>query len=426
MTPQSTDQYLEINKCRICKNDHLVPVTDLGRQCLTGVFPRTLDEPLEAAPLELVKCHGDKNGGHCGLVQLRHSYMLASLYGDNYGYRSGLNRSMIEHLHLKVQKIMSLVDLNSGDIVLDIGSNDSTLLQAYPATGQLVLIGIDPTGKKFKDFYPSHIELIPDFFSAELFSGHFGARKAKVITSIAMFYDLESPLAFMNDIYDILADDGIWVFEQSYIGSMLENTSYDTICHEHLEYYGLKQIKWMTDKIGFKIIDIELNEANGGSFSITVAKKSSPFPECASLIESVLQHESQAKLDQLDTYSRFNDRIRTHKEQLMRAIAEINECQKKILGYAASTKGNVILQYCEITSNDVPYIVEVNQDKVGCYTPGSGIPIISEAEAKDMNPDVYLALAWHFKRFFIDKEFEFLKAGGKFLLPLPNVEILTV
>lgn len=422
MTRQYT-KYSEISKCRVCNNNELVSVVDLGNQFLTGVFPKSGNEPLAYAPLELVKCHSDQNGLNCGLVQLKHSCDPSTLYGDNYGYRSGLNKAMIDHLQSKVQDIVQSIAPEKGDIVLDIGSNDSTLLQAYPANTGLTLTGIDPAGSKFKDYYPQHITLIPGFFSAQLFKSHFGAKKAKIITSIAMFYDLEAPITFMQDIYDTLADDGIWVFEQSYIGSMLENTSYDTICHEHLEYYSLSQIKWMTDKIGFKIINLEFNKINGGSFSVTVAKKNSSWGNL-SLITKTLNHELEMRFDRIEPYIRFNKRIEARKEQLMSSIQEINQRQQKVIGYAASTKGNVILQYCGLTADDIPYIAEVNRDKVGHYTPGSNIPIISEKEAMAINPEFFLVLPWHFRQFFIKKEQSYLQSGGKFIFPLPTVEIV--
>lgn len=424
MTHQFISEYSEISKCRVCGNNDLVSITNLGNQYLTGVFPSSQNDSLSTAPLELVKCNRNDENHCCGLVQLKHSYDLSTLYGDNYGYRSGLNITMVDHLHNKVRKIIKSVDLKKDDVVIDIGSNDSTLLQGYPVNSGLTLLGIDPTGKKFEKYYADHITLIPDFFSAQLFKRYFGSRKAKIITSIAMFYDLEAPLTFMQDIYDILADDGIWVFEQSYIGTMLERTSYDTICHEHLEYYGLLQIKWMTDKIGFKIIDIEFNETNGGSFSITVAKKDSYHHESIHLIKDILNRESEGLLHKLEPYIEFDKRIKAHKEQLKRVVRQITQNKQTILGYGASTKGNVILQYCGLTSKEIPYIAEVNNDKIGCFTPGSKIPIISEEEARNMKPDFFLILPWHFKNFIIKKEKNYLEAGGKLLFPLPNPEIV--
>jgi hypothetical protein len=413
--------YSEVTKCRICGSAELVPVVHLGDQCLTGVFPKKKEQKITSGPLELVKCAENDTGSTCGLLQLRHSYDLNEMYGLNYGYRSGLNRSMVEHLHIKVGKICAVADLKQGDLIIDIGSNDSTLLQGYPQK-DYTLVGIDPTGKKFKNYYPDHIRLLPEFFSSNVVKKNVGDKKAKVISSIAMFYDLESPIDFMQQIHDVLADDGVWVFEQSYMPTMLEMNAYDTICHEHLEYYGLKQIKWMTDKVGFKIIDVELNNVNGGSFSLMVAKFNSPYREASTLVETILRKEADMGLHTLKPYEDFKQRIFEHRDQLIQFIQMAKSGKKKILGYGASTKGNVILQFCNITARDIPYIAEVNKDKFGCYTPGTLIPIISEGEARAMKPDYFMVLPWHFKDNIIAKEADYLRSGGKMFFPLPELE----
>lgn len=415
--------YKEINKCRICGNSALDTILNLGKQSLTGVFPPDKNYNLTSGPLELVKCRDNNDSKSCGLVQLRHSYDSGEMYGKNYGYRSGLNQSMVLHLQQKVQNILKKVALSEGDIVLDIGSNDSTLLQAYPHYN-INLLGMDPTGKKFKDYYPSYIKLIPDFFSAATFKKIFGDKKAKIITSIAMFYDLESPLDFMQDIYNSLDDNGVWVFEQSYLMSMLDANAYDTVCHEHLEYYGIKQVKWMCDKIGFRIIDIEINDINGGSFSVMVCKKNASYAENKEKLARLLETEKERGLHTLKPYKEFEKRVLKHKTDLIKFIKDLKKQNKKILGYGASTKGNVVLQYCGLTADDIPFIAEVNKDKFGCYTPGTKIPIISEAEAKSMKPDYLLILPWHFKENILFREKGYLANGGKFIFPLPKIEVV--
>ncbi len=414
----------EIKACRICGNPNLESILSLGDQTLTGVFPRKTSEFITRGPMELVKCREDV-GDHCGLVQLKHSYEQTEMYGENYGYRSGLNRSMVEHLKGRVGRILEKVSLNAGDLVIDIGSNDSTLLQNYPQK-DIQLVGIDPTGVKFKSYYPAHINLIPDFFSAAKVRQHLGAKKAKVITSIAMFYDLERPTDFMREVFEVLDDDGLWVFEQSYMPTMLEKDSYDTVCHEHLEYYAFKQIKWMADAVGFKIVDVEFNAANGGSFAVTAAKKTSVlFQENAPLIHSILADEKNKGLSSLEPYRAFAQRISLQRENIIELVRKINGRGQKIFGYGASTKGNVILQYCSFTSKDIPFIAEVNSDKFGRFTPGTGIPIISEQQAKDLKPDYLLVLPWHFKDNIVQREKAYLESGGALVFPLPRIEIVT-
>lgn len=414
--------YKEIKKCRICGNENLKSIINLGNMSLTGVFPQP-GETVDCSPLEIVKCFDDATDSCCGLVQLKHTYDIKKLYGDNYGYRSGLNSSMVEHLKSIVRNIEKRIKLNSSDLVIDIASNDGTLLSAYPDDKNLKLIGIDPTSEKFKGYYPKYIQNIPNFFSARLVKEKIG-QKAKVITSIAMFYDLEDPTDFVGQIYNILTDDGIWVFEQSYMPTMINNTSYDTICHEHLEYYGLKQIKWLMDRGGFKIIDVELNDANGGSFCVTVAKKLSNLKENVVLVNDIIKQEADAGFNQMEIYEKFSARISHHKHDLCDFINNLHKNGKTMLGYGASTKGNVILQYCGLGVKEIACIAEVNEYKFGRVTPGTNIPIISETDAKALWPDYFMVLPWHFKDNIIKREKNYMHEGGHLFFPLPKLEVV--
>lgn len=408
--------YKKAEACRICGNSHLVRVLDLGEQMLTGVFPKEKDKNITVGPLCLVKCTGGSDT--CGLLQLEHSYDLGEMYGENYGYRSGLNASMVRHLHGKVRKILEKISLVAGDLVVDVGSNDSTTLQAYPEIG-LLLIGMDPTGVKFQKYYPPHIQLIPDFFSSPLLRERFPGKKAKIVTSFSMFYDLEDPIAFMREIHEVLADDGIWVFEQSYMPTMLETNSYDTVCHEHLEFYALQQIKWMTDRVGFTILDVALNDVNGGSFSITVSK-SGNITSVPPLVQKILDAERDMGLNTLAPYQAFADRTTKSKQNLLEFVKTAHAQGKKIAALGASTKGNVLLQYCGLTENDIFCVGDVNTDKFGCYTPGTWIPIIPEDALLEMRPDYLIVLPWHFRKFFVgNKKF----ADQKLVFPLPTVAI---
>ena len=412
--------FQEIKQCRICGNDELVPLLNIGTQFLTGVFPRNRNQKITSGPLELVRCAGDRSKT-CGLVQLKHSFDAAEMYGENYGYRSGLNNSMVKHLHQKVRSISDIINFQKGDLIIDIGSNDSTLLQGYGAQDCL-LVGIDPTADKFKQYYPPHIKFIADFFSKKVVNDHFGNKKATIVTSLAMFYDLESPIDFAQQIYDILADDGIWILEQSYLSAMIAKNAYDTICHEHLEYYSLRQIKWITDRVGFKIIDLEENDVNGGSLAITVAKSTSAYDENHKKISKLLNSEKE--LDKNETYEIFKYAVFNHREKLIDFIHKTNAEKKLILGYGASTKGNVILQFCNLTTENIPYVAEINEDKFGSFTPGTFIPIISEKEAKAMKPDFFMVLPWHFRENIVHKEKDYLRSGGKLLFPLPLIEVI--
>ena len=415
--------YREIESCRICGNKDLSTVLSLGEQYLTGVFPGSAATSLSRGPLELVACDRTQKAHACGLVQLRQTYNLDEMYGDNYGYRSSLNRSMVRHLESKVQGLLERYPVSPGDLVLDIGSNDGTLLSFYPSEG-VTVVGIDPSAKKFASYYQDHISLIPDFFSADLFRKQFGDRKARIVTSIAMFYDLESPLSFVQDIASVLDDEGIWHFEMSYMPSMVRTMGYDTICHEHLEYYSLRQIKWMTDRCGLKILNVEFNAINGGSFAVTVARQTSSHRENTELVQRLLTEEGAQGLSTYWQQRAFEESVQAHKAELLTLLRRLKAENRTVLGLGASTKGNVLLQHCGITTDLLPAIAEVNRDKFGCVTPGTNIPIIPEYAAHAMNPEYFLVLPWHFRDNLIERERAFLDRGGKMIFPLPAVEIV--
>ncbi|MDG6907229.1 MAG: methyltransferase domain-containing protein [Nitrososphaerota archaeon] len=408
-----------IAACRICGNTHLDDVLDLGEQALTGVFPGSLNESVATAPLQLVKCSG-RNGDGCGLLQLNHSCSPEAMFQGDYGYRSDLNATMVGHLRSKALKLAKIADLAAGDLIVDIGSNDGTLLKSYPKDKKLKLVGVDPAGVQFGPYYPSTIELISDFFDARLIK-RFRDSKAKVVTSIAMFYDLESPLAFMKGVESVLADEGIWHFEQSYMPQMLANNSYDTVCHEHLEYYALKQVKWMIDKTSLKIIDIEFNNVNGGSFGVTVASKASKYKACTEKTAAVLRKERHLELDTPKPFRSFRKNVMTQRDRLKQFLGSAQNEGKTVLGLGASTKGNVILQFCGVTPREIPLIGEVNSRKVGRYTPGTLIPICHQNDVIKMNPDYLLVLPWHFKEFFMQNRTRF--GDIRFVFPLPTLSI---
>ena len=409
--------YHEITDCRVSGERDLVTVLHLGQQALTGVFPKSKTEPVTAGPLELVWSPSS------GLLQLKHSYEPDEMYGENYGYRSGLNQSMVDHLTSKVRFLERLASPSAGDTVLDIGSNDCTTLKAYSVSG-LKRIGIDPTGKKFSKYYPEDVKLAPEFFSADAYLG-VTKEPAKIVSSIAMFYDLEDPLAFARQIHQVLADDGVWHFEQSYMPSMLRLNSYDTICHEHLEYYSLGVVEKILAAADMKIIDVAMNNVNGGSFAVTAGKRASrAMRPNTPVIEWLLEQEDRMGLSTPRPYRDFEERVFRHRDDLARLIKTLVADGKTVLGYGASTKGNVVLQFCNLTASEIPAIAEVNEEKFGRFTPGTHIPIISEAEARAMRPDYFLVLPWHFKDGILRREREFLADGGKFIFPFPEIEIV--
>ena len=413
----NTDMFYKIEKCRVCGNTHLNTVLDLGNQYLSGIFPKSIDTDMYRGPLKLVKC--DETTGGCGHVQLEHTFDLPTMYGQEYGYRSGLNSSMIKHLQQKYEKITNFVDLQKNDLVIDIAGNDGTFLGFFPS--ELKLVSIDPTSKKFSKYFKDHVEYIADFFTEKTYRSYFGNQKAKLITSFSMFYDLEDPCQFAKEVNAVLdPEEGIWVLEQSYMPEMLRMNSFDTVCHEHLSYYGMRQIKYIMDQAGFKIIDFEFNDANGGSISVVVTNKDSKYEETTDMLNDLIQEEIDHKLNTIEPWNDFSFRIEECRVKFWQLINDCKDKNLKIAALGASTKGNVTLQTWGVTPNDIQVVGEVNPDKDGSFTPGTWIPI--EDENKVINEyDVFVILPWHFKNFFINNpKFK----GKKLLFPLPTPEIV--
>lgn len=394
-----------LTKCRVCYTADLEPVLDLGIQAMTGIFPKDAgdDYALERGPLALVRC------AECGLVQLSVTYDLKEMYGDNYGYRSGLNASMVRHLESKAWDLQVMRPLKVNDVVLDIGSNDGTFLNFFPKNA--ARIGFDPTVAKFSKYYDLSVQRFPEFFSAEMFRARIGLRKAKIVTSISMFYDLPDPVSFADDVASVLADDGIWHLEQSYLPAMLDAGSYDTVCHEHLEYYGLKQLKAILGGAGLKILDVQFNGVNGGSFAVT-AGRGEESPELPWLLHNEEMSTTKA------AWSYFRDRAKRHRDELPVRLHELKNQGRRVLGRGASTKGNVLLQYCGIGPDLLPAIAEVNPDKFGHLTPGSRIPIISEDAPMAKAAEVFMVLPWHFRQSFM------MRATTPLLFPLPEIALI--
>lgn len=402
------------NECRICKNTELIDIMNLGEQIITSRFPLYGDFSTPSTPIELILCK------ECSLVQLKYSTEASELYEHEYGYRSGISNTMKQHLKSYQQEIISKINLNKDDVIVDIGSNDSTMLQYYDKSYKR--IGIDPTGKQFKEFY-GDVELIPNYFTYNNFRTSYPDLKPKIVSSISMFYDLPNPVQFAQDIYDILDEDGIWTCEQSYLITMLRRNSIDTICHEHLEYYSLTAIKYIADLANFKIIDIKFNECNGGSFRIYFAKKNSTiFNENTELINKILEDESNYNIKNPNLYYEFMRSCEKEVFKLNKFIDTVNTNGENMYIYGASTKGNCLLQYAKIDQNKIKYAVERNLSKVGKMT-STGIGIISEETMRANPPEYLLVLPWHFKEEIIEREDDFLNKGGQLIFPFPTFEI---
>jgi SAM-dependent methyltransferase len=407
--------------CRVCGSSSLTRVIDLGPQYLQGSFVKSGKEMPSQRKINcsLVRCNPQIDENACGLLQMEHSVPPEILYAA-YWYRSGTNATMRNHLKEIAESGLELIKKDKSN-VLDIGCNDGTLLGYYPK--DYVKFGCDPSDVAQE---VKHATVVQDIFpSVELFKA-IGDKKMDIITSIAMFYDLESPVDFVKSIKHLLSPEGIWIFEMSYMPHMLELDSYDTICHEHLEFYSLAVLEKITSMAGMKIVKISFNDINGGSIRCYATHKESGLyynKENHKLMNDVRQKEFDLELDTDKPYVAFQYRIEKVKNELHDLLLKLKQDGKKVHIYGASTKGNTILQWCDINNMLIEYAAERNPDKYGASTLGTNIPIISEAESRAMNPDYYLVLPWHFKAEFLEREKEALDKGTGFIFPIPTIDV---
>lgn len=409
------------NSCRVCGSTALKKVIDLGPQYLQGSFVKPGKEmpSNRKIPCTILRCDPEQDENACGLLQMEHSVPPEILYAS-YWYRSGTNNTMKNHLKSIVDSVLSITGLKDAS-VLDIGCNDGTLLGFYPPSFNKY--GCDPSdvAREVK-----HATVVQDIFPSAQLDQILAGKKLDIITSIAMFYDLEDPVHFVKSVKDLLASKGTWIVEMSYMPRMLELDSYDTICHEHLEYYSLAVLEKICSMAGMKIFRIEFNKINGGSIRCYATHKQNGTFDNENdfrVINETRQMEFDLELDTDKPYRAFQERITKLKGELHRLLVTLRDQGKRIHVYGASTKGNTILQWCDIDHTVVDYAAERNPDKFGATTLGTGIPIISEEESRAMRPDYYLVLPWHFRDEFLEREKESLEKGTGFIFPIPKIEV---
>jgi len=402
--------------CRNCEKNKFLKISNIGYQPISSIFLKN-KKKIKNYSLDLFKCK------ICDLVQLSKIANLKDMYGSEYGYKTSVSKLMINHLKEKFIRLKKLNILKKNSNILDIGSNDSTFLNFFINTSDnLNLYGIDPSASAFIENYNKKIKIIIDFFNQKTVKRYFRNNKTikfSLITSFAMFYDVEDPNTFCKDISNILEKNGLWILEFSYFPLLLKNLTYDQICHEHVVYYTLNTFNKIIKKNNLKIIDFSINEINGGSIEVICAKKNSKHKTKNKKINEILKKE---KLITQRDYDRFNLRVETSKKNLLLFLK--NQKKINVIGYGASTKGNVILNYCGITNKNISYICDANPSKIGKFTPGSHIDIISKERMRKINPKYLLVLIWSFRTEVIKQEKEFINKGGKLVFPLPIFHIV--
>jgi SAM-dependent methyltransferase len=354
------------------------------------------------------------------------------MYGQ-YWYRSGINTTMTRELGDIVKSCTESIKINDGDVWLDIACNDGTLLKQVPKN--MVKIGVDPADDTYTYESRQVADLvIQDYFNKKSYEdSKYGHKKAKVVTTIAMFYDLHDPISFLKDVYNVMEDDGLFVLQMSYTPLMLKQLAFDNICHEHVYYYNLTNIKGLLEQVGFSVVDCQLNDVNGGSFRVYIRKsiadvrdfKTSPYRDVANYrIDSIMEMEKSDKMDTPEPYMKFWDEINQLKTETVDFIKKVKAEGKTVWGYGASTKGNTLLQWFGLDNTLIDGIAERSPYKFGLKTVGTNIPIYSEDEMRKAKPDYMLVLPWHFIDEFVRRERNYLSSGGKFIVPCPKFEII--
>ena len=401
-----------------CNKNKLKKIVKLPPQPISSVFLNVRKYNLKKYSLDLYIC---KN---CNLIQFSKLPPLKEMYGTTYGYRTSLSPLMVNHMKNKYLMINKKFNLNNRSLILDIGSNDGTFLNFFKKK-KIKMYGMDPSAKKFKNLYSKKINIIVDYFSKKKLFEKTTISKSKkfsLITSFAMFYDIENPNSFCKDISFLLdKKKGVWISEFSYFPLLLQNLTYDQICHEHVTYYTLTTFKKIAEKNGLKILDFSFNEINGGSIEVVCAKKNSNFKPNLNKIDDLLKNESCINEN---SYEIFNQRVENTKNVLKNFLNLAKKAKQKVIGYGASTKGNIVLNHCEINSKNLRYICDTNSYKHGRFTPGSNIKIISKEKMRKINPKYLLILIWSFRSEVIKQEINFIKRGGKLVFHLPMFHIV--
>lgn len=418
------EHYQITHRCRICGSEQLTEVIWLDEQYLSPTFVKTNEGNALVnikAPMTLLLCDRKKNSQGCGLLQLKEAVNKDLLY-TNYFYRSATSTTMREDLKDVVRDVERHVSLEKGDSVLDIGANDGTMLAYFPAHTRR--IGIEPAKNIDWSTLDPSLKMVNDYFSKKALETVAPGEKVKAITACAMFYDLEDPNGFVADVKSILAPNGVWCIQLSYLPLMLQNMNFYDICNEHLEYYSLHTLQSLMKRHHLTIVDATTNAVNGGSVRVFITHdEGSPTPSSSFL--KLYNEEERLALYDVDTYSQFFAQMTNLRDTVRNHILREQKRGHLVLGLGASTKGNVLLQFFGITKEMLPAISERNPDKVGLRTLGTDIELISEEDARQRKPSCMLVLPWYFKEEIVKREQEYIQRGGTLLFPMPSPHLVT-
>ena len=402
------DLYTEISYCRVCRSSDLKEIVSLGDHAIT-TFGSATEEP-QRAPLDLVYCNA------CFVAQLRHTVRPDVLYSSYYWYRSGMNKTQRDHLHQVIRTLEKKAQVKAGDIVVSIGCNDGTELDAYETPGVLK-VGYEPGPELAKVARRRGALVFNDFFRAAPYHRVF-RQPAKAISAIAMFYDLDNPASFAEDLRRIMAPDSVALIEANDLHSMVVNGSFDFIGHEHLCYYTLRALEDLLLAADLKVFDAERSDWLGGSLTVWLCPVNARRQQSTRVRA---EKEREAGLE--SKLAGFATGIVATATATRQFVEEEIERGGRVYVYGASTRGNTILQTAELNHELIAGAAEIHPEKIGKVLVGTGIPIVSEEEAR-RDATAFLVLPYAYRSEFLAREAKFLADGGRIAFPLPSFEVV--
>lgn len=413
-----------ITACRLCGNTALHPVARSAELALSGLFPASAAVQEPRGPIELVRCDREGAPDACGLVQLRHVYDPAVLYGPDYAYRSASDPAMARHLAGVAGRIRRLVTFEAQDVLLDIGSNDATLLACF-APPAPALLGVDPLAERLRRFYRPDMRTVSDFFSVEALRARYGAKRVRAVTSLGVLDCVADPLAFAVQVRDVLDDEGIWCFEQSYLPTLLQRGAYDAFGHERCSYWSVHQVRWLAERAGLKILDIFTSDLHGGSFTVTVGRMRTQRAGPPSALAWYLETEASRGLDRAAAWEAFERTADDRKMRLLALLDQIRGSSARLVAWGATERGSILLQSCGIGVERIDCVLDCDDALSGRFLPGTKLEVVAESRGLEPRPDFILVLPWHQREALALRHEYFLRAGGKLIFPLPEVEIVS-
>lgn len=410
-------EYRHNETCRFCGSSAVLRFLKMGNMPLAGGFLRKEDIAGEKLyPLDVYLC------SECKLVQLLDVVPREVLFGE-YFYMSSTTKTLTRHFK-DLAKLFSDKFLDDGSFVVEIGSNDGVLLSPLKELG-IRAVGFEPSRNISKIAAEKGLDVVNDYFTCKT-AAEAAKRmgKADLVSASNVFAHIEDLHDVVEGVDEILKENGIFVFEVHYLLDIIQKMQYDTIYHEHLYYHSLTALTSFFREHGMEIFDVQRIPIHEGSIRVFVKREGDKKHEKTSEVTNLIEIERKAGLDVQGTFVQFGQDVASHRTKLVSMLRKLKAEGKNIIGYGAPGRGNTLLNYCGIGKDILDYVTDESPTRQGKFIPGMHIPIVSPANIVKTKPDIALMLAWSYRKEILEKEKEFVKNGGKFIVPLPEPKII--